>query len=319
MNNDILQRYIEGNSTQQEKEKIAEWLDTDSKNMEEFLLLRNLYDASVWSGRKYPSLLKDKEHFEESGRYYRKKISIAKEILKIAAIFLIAFGCYHIFISPETNVTNTIQQTVHAPEGQRAEIMLADGTKVWLNAKSSLNFPNQFNGGERIVELDGEAYFDVTHDEEKKFIVKTCQYDIKVHGTKFNVNAYKGSGRFETSLIEGSVEVVSNETEQSVMLLPNNKVYADNDKLVLKNIENQDQFLWKEGILFVDNKKVEELLKDLELYYDVEIEVRNKNLLSHQYTGKFWIKDGVEHVLRVLQFRHNFKYKKDNLNKIVIY
>lgn len=322
MNHDILQRYIEGDSSQQEKEDVARWLDADEKHMQEFLLLRNMYDASLWSKTNVSYKLRKEELSEEDKRYTSKRVKrvkIAREFLKIAAIFLIALGCYHLFISPRLNVTNNMAlQTVYAPEGQRAEIVLSDGTKVWLNAKSSLTFPNQFSEDERAVELNGEAYFDVTHDDIKKFIVKTNIYQVRVHGTEFNINAYNNEN-FETALIKGSVEVISNTTNESIMLSPNEKVYAENNKLKLTNIENQDQFLWKKGILYFDNQNVVELFKKLELYYDVNIEVRNKDILKHRYTGKFWTKDGVEHVLKVLQLRHNFKYTKDDMNNIIIY
>lgn len=317
MNNDILQRYIEGNATQEEKEAIARWLDADERNMQEFLLLRNVYDTTIWH-KEGKSKLTLSKHFAENGRSNRR-VKLIKEFAKVAAVFLIALGSYHLFVFPQLKIENAVEQMVYAPEGQRAEVTLADGTKVWLNAKSSLVFPNQFEGEERIVELEGEAYFDVTHDEEKKFIVKTDQYDIKVYGTEFNVNAYRESEQFETALLKGSVEIISNTTEERVMLSPNNRVYKDNGKLVSDAIKNQDQFLWREGVLFFDNKKVGDLLKDLELYYGVEIEVKKPELLSHQYTGKFWTKDGVEHVLRVLQLRHRFKYSKDGMNKITIY
>lgn len=321
MNNDILQRYIKGDSSQQEKEDVAKWLDADEKNMQEFLLLRNVYDASLWSKENHFFEIKDKEQSNEKNCYNKKRIKIVQEFVKIAAIFLLALGCYHLFLSPKLRITNSgiALQTVYAPEGQRAEVILSDGTKVWLNAKSSLTFPDQFSETDRIVELNGEAYFDVTHDETKKFIVKTEAYQVKVHGTEFNVNSYNNSNNFETALIKGSVEVVANSTNESIMLSPNSKVHTENNKLVLTRIETQDQFLWKKGILYLENQDINEIFKKLQLYYDVKIDVKNKSILSYRYTGKFWINDGVEHVLKVLQLRHNFKYSKDNMNNITIY
>lgn len=323
MDHEILQRYIEGNSTQQEKEDVARWLDVDEKHMQEFLLLRNVYDVSLWRGKDTFAKIEE-EHSDENGNSNNKRrIKLVREFLKIAAVFLLALGCYHLFLSPGMQIqnTNVALQTVYAPEGQRAEVVLSDGTKVWLNAKSSITFPNDFSGAERLVKLDGEAYFDVTHDDLKKFVVKTDEYQVKVHGTEFNVNAYSNSSVFETALIAGSVEVVSNATAESIMLSPNKKVYAENNKLVLTDLESQDQFLWKKGILFFENQDVKDIFEKLELYYDVKIEVRNREILSnkYQYTGKFWSKDGIEHVLKVLQLRHNFKYTKDEMNNITIY
>lgn len=316
MNHDILQQYIEGQLNQQEKEEVAKWLDADDKHMQEFMLLRSVYDATLWSKHSFADELSK----ENEKSYNKKRIKIFYEFLKIAAVFLLALGCYHLFLytKPYDNSIITLQ-TVYAPEGQRAEVVLSDGTKVWLNAKSSITFPNQFANNDRIVELNGEAYFDVTHDDMKKFVVETEKYQIMVHGTEFNVIAYDNSNEFETALIKGSVEVVSNSTKESVMLSPDSMVYEDNNRLLLANIESQDQFLWKKGILYFENQDVSDLFRKLELYYDVKIEVKNKQILTHKYTGKFWTKDGVEHVLRVLQLRHNFKYTKDDMNNITIH
>lgn len=316
MDHDILQQYIEGSLNQQEKEDVAKWLDADEKHMQEFLLLRGLYDATLWNKQDGFA----DEQSNEKKPYKKRSPKIVYEFLKIAAVFLLALGCYHLFIYTKSHDNSNIAlQTVYAPEGQRAEVVLSDGTKVWLNAKSSITFPNQFTNNDRIVELNGEAYFDVTHDDAKKFVVKTEKYQVMVHGTEFNVHAYGNSEEFETALIKGSVEVVSNSTKESIMLSPNSRVYEDNNRLVLTDIESQDQFLWKKGILYFENQDVNDLFKKLELYYDVKIEVKNKEILTHQYTGKFWTKDGVEHVLKVLQLRHNFKYTKDDMNNITIY
>ncbi|MDR1091256.1 MAG: FecR family protein [Prevotella sp.] len=319
MDHNILQRHIQGNSSRQEKEDIAKWLDADEKNMEELLLLRGIYDTALWS--KDVSFSKLSLENKGNSNNKIKRLKIVRELLKVAAIFAITLGCYHLFLSSEPHITapHIALQTVYAPEGQRTEIVLSDGTRVWLNAKSSLTFSNEFTGNERTVELDGEAYFDVMHDDEKKFIVKTKEYQVMVHGTEFNVNAYSTSGEFETALINGSVEVLSNSTNERIMLSPNEKVYEKNGKLILNNIETQDQFLWKKGILYFEKQDVKGLFGKLELYYDVKIDVRNKEILKHQYTGKFWTKDGVEHVLKVLQLRHNFKYTKDDMNNITIY
>lgn len=323
MDHNILQKYIEGNATQQEKEDIAKWLDADEKHMQEFLSLRYIYDATLWHDENSISL---NEEYTQTLSHTSKRRKLVRELLKVAAVFVLGLGCYHLFLSSEFgSSSNVALQSVYSPEGQRTEVILSDGTKVWLNAKSSLTFPDKFADNSRTVKLDGEAYFDVSHDAEKKFIVSTDLYDIKVHGTEFNVRAYSNNKDFETALIEGSIELLSTETDESMMLVPNNRVYLENNELVVTELGSMDQFLWKKGILYFENMKVKDLFEKLELYYDVKIVVENQEVLQHQYTGKFWTKDGIDHLLKVLQLRHNFKYKKsntsakDNVNTIIIY
>lgn len=310
MNKEILQQYIEGKLDRQQKEEVAEWLDKDEGNMQEYLLLRGIYDATLWS-----------EPGRQSAFGHGKQIRLLREFLKIAAIFIVAFGCsYYLISRPEKSLEPEVNmQTVYVPEGQRAEVMLADGSKVWLNAKTSLSFPDRFEGEERCVTLDGEGYFEVTKDATKHFIVSSGNYRVKVLGTEFNVKAYSQNNYFETALLKGSVEVASNYTNEKIMLTPNTYVYTREGKLIQAALQNTDQFLWKEGIIAFEGESVRNIFSKLELYYDVKIHVQNTRILNFPYTGKFRTKDGVEHALKVLQLRHQFTYTKDNdTNTIVI-
>ncbi len=310
MDKEILQQYIEGKLDQQQKEEVARWLDADEKNMEEFRVLRGIYDAILWN-----------EPEQKSFQLPAKRFRLFQEFLKIAAIFILAFGSFY-FLVPrnETIIEPEIEmQTVYVPEGQRAEIFLADGTKVWLNAKTSLSFPNRFTGGERRVELDGEAYFDVEKDTSRQFIVSCKDYRVKVLGTEFNIKAYRQNDYFETALMRGSVEVESALNHEKVLLTPKRYVYTKEGKLMLADLKSIDQFLWREGIIAFENENVKSIFSKLELYYDVKIEVENTRILNYPYTGKFRTKDGVEHVLKVLQLRHKFTYTRDSAaNTIVI-
>jgi ferric-dicitrate binding protein FerR (iron transport regulator) len=305
-------RYIEGNSTQDEKDAIAGWLDSDEKNRTEFTALRKLYDLT---------LANMEDRLPEIPQIKPKKKGMAYELLKIAAIFILAFGCYYLLEKatgqPEDEV---VMHTFHVPAGQRAELTLADGTNVWLNAKTTLTFPGHFTKSEREVQLDGEAYFTVKPDPANTFTVNTRQYVIKVLGTEFDVSAYSTSETFETSLIKGTVEISSLRTNESVTLSPNNKVCIENGKLVQTPIRHFSHFLWKDGMISFENERMESIIDKLRLYYDVNIRIENDKILNLRYTGKFWTKDGVEHVIRVLRIHAKFQYTKDNeQNLIMIY
>ena len=109
----------------------------------------------------------------------------------------------------QTEQTPIALQTITVPAGQRINITLADGTNVWLNARTTIQYPITFNEKERLVKLDGEAYFDVTKDKSKPFIVQTNNYNVEVLGTKFDVDSYSETEIFETTLMEGSVRISS--------------------------------------------------------------------------------------------------------------
>lgn len=310
MNQEILHRYIAGEATQEEKEDVARWLDADQKNMKEFLAQRKLYDISIWQEENSPTIKNTK-------RWTLRNISI--EFSKVAAIFILALSILYPFMLNKNITTPANMQTIFVPPGQRAELTLTDGTKVWLNAKTTFTFPDKFTANSRDVILDGEGYFNVTKDTDKPFTVKTEKYVIKVLGTEFNVTAYTGSPVFETSLLKGAVEVSSSTTNTRIKLEPNTRTYMENGTLKKGIIEHDSYFLWKEGLLCFYDEPVGNMIEKLELYYDVRIDVQNKKLLKNRYSGKFRSKDGVEHVLKVLQLSNKFTYTKDNdLNLIVI-
>lgn len=310
MNQEILHKYIAGEATQDEKEDVARWLDADQKNMKEFLAQRKLHDISIWQEENSPSIKNTK-------RWTLRNIII--EFSKVAAIFILALSILYPFMLNKNITTPANMQTIFVPPGQRAELTLTDGTKVWLNAKTTFTFPDKFTANSRDVILDGEGYFNVTKDTDKPFTVKTEKYNIKVLGTEFNVTAYTGSQIFETSLLKGAVEVSSSTTNTRIKLEPNTRTYMENGTLKKGIIEHDSYFLWKEGLLCFYDEPVGKMIEKLELYYDVRIDVQNKELLKNRYSGKFRSKDGVEHVLKVLQLSNKFTYTKDNdLNLIII-
>lgn len=237
----------------------------------------------------------------------------------IAASILLLIGLSFYIGMQQGQRPDMRELIVQVPAGQRVELVLTDGTKVWLNAKTVLKFPNNFTGNSREVILDGEGYFDVTKDSNKPFIVKTEKYNVKVLGTEFNVTAYSGSSVFETDLLQGAVSIFSPGSDKSIQLEPNTRTYLKDGELVKDKIIHKNYFLWKDGLMSLHKESIESIIGKLQLYYDIKIIVENKKLLNRQYSGKFRLKDGVEHVLRVLQLSNDFTYEKnDELNQIII-
>lgn len=306
---ELLQRYIKGEISAEERLKVAAWLEENPENMREFLALRKLYDISLWQAKanKPRSIIKT--------QYSIRKITV--EILKIAAILLIGFWGSKQLLTRQSDKTH--MQTIHVPAGQRAEITLADGTHVWLNSRSTLRFPDQFGTDTRNVELDGEGYFSVQHNEDSPFIVQTQTHAIQVLGTEFNVKAYPNTSLFEAALLKGSVRISSPDLKNGLLLKPNEMVSIENRMIRKSIINNNDYFKWKEGLFCFEDESIQDLIKKLELYYDTTIEIQRPALLKYHYSGKFRIQDGIEHVLRVLQLKHKFTYiKEDDKNLIII-
>lgn len=315
MNQELLIRYIVGDATTEEKSSMAEWLDSDPEHMREFLAFRKLYDITLWNEDSTDVQIKNQTRSKTTFRLR----NIVVEALKVAAIFTVVFLGVRYLLPSSVTDEPVAMQTIHVPAGQRAELTLTDGTKVWLNAKTTFIFPNHFSASSRNVSLDGEGYFNVSSNKEKPFIVKTDKYDVKVWGTQLNVMAYSGSAIFETSLLEGSVELLKPGTEKGLMLRPNERIFLENDRLVMAPIINFNHFLWKDGLISFDDESFPEMARKLELYFDLKIVIKNNKILNNRYTGKFRTKDGVEHILKVLQLSNKFRFNIDEkLNIITI-
>ena len=307
MNTELLIKYIEGDATDSEKVSITNWLDADPENMKEYLTLRKLHDITIW--QTSPTAKSEQE--TTSKDYRRSRKTIFSEVMKYAAILVVAIIVSR-YVFPELKSTDKVaMQSLYVPAGQRAEIKLEDGTKVWLNANTTLTFPNQFSGKTREISINGEGYFEVVTNKLKPFIVKTDKYNIKVWGTKFNVMAYSGNEKFETALFEGSVEVLKSGGSKGALIQPDQRIFQEKGELAIAPITDLNHQLWKEGIISFQDESFPELVNKLQLYFDMKIEVKNDKILTYQCTGKFRTKDGVEHILKVLQLRNKFDYTID--------
>lgn len=312
MDERLLYKYIAGDALPEEKERVVRWMKESEEHRELLMQLHLIYDATIWN----EAIGKEEQE--------RKKKPVVKYIwrsLQVAAMLAMAVFILHKEYNEYHSVHSPEMQTLIVPEGQRACMALADGTKVWLNSNSTLRYSaSGFNTKERKVELNGEAYFEVATDKAHPFIVQTEKYDIRVLGTTFNVNAYRNSDLFETSLVEGKVTVYRPNTQTSVMLQPNEMLTEENGKLYKSAIPSGNRFLWREGIYTFNDETLESIFKRLSVYYEVTIICRNKQISSRKCTGKFRQKEGIEQVMRVLQKYVNFHYKYDKeKNQIVIY
>jgi ferric-dicitrate binding protein FerR (iron transport regulator) len=302
MNKDLLFKFFEGKSSLDEEKKIREWMEESNSNFNCFMKTRREYDIQILSGSNVIASNK------------KKLIPLQWIVGAAATIIILIIGGIYLF-----NIENNIEQynTIIVPAGQRINLILSDNTNLWLNANTEFRYPTEFSKKNRTVYLDGEAYFEVSKDENKPFIVKTSKGDVHVTGTSFNVEAYSKFDNFVTSLFEGGVDIYIKDNK-SVTLFPNELGILENNQFLIKNITDNDHYLWKDGLISFRNKGIEEILISLEKYFDIEIQINTSNLPQHTYTGKIRHSDGVEYALRILQRSINFKYSRDELGIIYI-
>ncbi len=300
MNQATLHKYFQGIATDTEEKLILDWVDESDDNKKAFQKERLLYDIALF----HSAPKKEEKTIKGS----KRSLSIVKWTARIAASVIVLLGFW--VLARENQYMREAQaQTITVPAGQRAEVILADGTKVWLNAKSTLTYAANFGKKERNVELDGEAYFEVTKNTGMPFFVHTETNKIGVVGTCFNVNAYKGTKQFEAILVEGIVDIYTSNTGKPLVRLEENDVFSlDGDKVAKKKTDSRDYLRWKEGIYSFDDSPFESFLSKLERYYNVKFVTDNKDIMSYRVTGKYKAQDGVEHILRTIQRDQPFKF-----------
>lgn len=312
MDKDVLYRFFKGHASLDEMRLVKEWAEASNENQSTLRRERKLFNAMILLGysKEMEALMS-----ENKGKNY-----FIKEFLKIASILIITVGITSVLFSigQDKDYANMAMQTITVPPGQRVNVGLPDGSNVWLNAGTKMQYPVSFIKGKREVILDGEAYFEVNHNAKSPFIVHTSKLDIEVLGTKFNVEAYSERGKMETSLMEGKVKVKSSESDKElVTLLPNYKATLESGKLVVSKIDDYNVYRWKEGLYCFKNKTFVEIMQDMERYYDLRIQLERQNIAEVVLTGKFRISDGLDYALRVLQRDVNFTFQRDKNNDVI--
>ena len=210
MNQDLLHKYFKGETSVDEEKRILNWVDESEENRKTLQKERMLFDIAL---------------FTDSKRKMREKAGAGARIIpmlrwsaRIAAAVIVAVSCG--LLINEYRYDKLAQlQTVTVPAGQRAQITLADGTKVWLNSESTLSYRSDFGRRDRDVELDGEAYFEVSKNTNKPFLVIAEDVQVKVYGTTFNINTLL-ENQIQTTLVKGSVGIQVQDSSQEYILKP---------------------------------------------------------------------------------------------------
>ena len=323
----LLERFLKGETTHDEERILVDWFKSDVSRDE----LRN-YIQRKWeiaSNSSIPTDLKERMFRKIQSRI--ESVAVEKKdvgrfslrnIMRYAAIGLLVICAGlggHLLTRYSRSVGVEKDYLVFAAKGQKASVVLPDGSKVWLNSDSEIKYTNLYGDGERIISLDGEAYFEVTHNEDKPFVVQTNKCNVEVLGTKFNVEAYSDSEDFCTSLMEGSVRVSDKgNPSETLVLAPNQQVSLINGHLQSKSIADFDPFRWKEGLICFKDMNFKELMSRFEKCYGIHVIIENPKLTDYICSGKFRISDGIDKALHILQKDAKYTFER-NKDESVIY
>lgn len=314
-------RYFQGELDTAERCRLLRQVEASEKLKKQFMEYKNLHVLIALSGQPGDTAA-NKQNYKRFVRLIRMR-KMRSAVLHVAAyaaaVALLVGFTYGVtlryFVSRQAMAE--ARTTLYVPAGQRIELTLSDGTEVWLNSQTRFTYPALFAGKERRVSLEGEAFFEVAENPEQPFIVSSQGVEMKVLGTKFNVYSYPGKEAIRTSLLEGGLKVYFPHAEsEGIILKPDEQVSIKGTRMQVGSLPHADYFLWREGIYSFVNEPLIDILKKLELYYDVKIVVKDSSIYNWEYTGKFRQRDGIDQILQMIQRIHKFEINKDEENNI---
>lgn len=321
--NDELEKYFAGTMSTTEKTEFLNKLQKAPEAKKEFARMK-----AVWAISGLTSQEGDQEKTILGIAKFDKRLkqrSVHRfriEIIKYAAIVVLLISTTWYITNWYTQNEQREQYTeIDVPKGQRVNMTLSDGTSVWLSPQSKIKIPNEFNRKNRMVELNGEGYFEVTKNAKKPFIVKTQRFNIEVLGTRFNVFAYAAKkSKFETCLVEGRVMVYNKKNKnEKVYLNPHEKVSLVNNRMVVSNSNFNNEEYLKSGIFSFRSKPFGEILNYLTLWYNVQFNFTGNVKLDERISGKIRQSEDVDNILTALQVVYHFNFKKTDDEHYEIY
>ena len=309
MNNKDIIALVEGRLSDERKAEVVKWLLKNPKQQQRYHVLK---------ARHVAKMLKENEHGESS-----RPSTYAKwfQYVGYAACLVLMFALAYTLTSPEEQlVVETSNITMTTSIGENKTLTPSDGTQVTLNANTTISYPETFSGDSREVSLNGEAFFDVTHNPDRPFMVATGNgMKIQVLGTVFNVKSYPEDLNVETTLVSGKVKVMEEHKKKTVVLTPSQRAtyVKDADKLIVDNVETKNLTAWREGKLIYDETPIRQVIGDLKRKYKVDISVESPGIMDYKYTGEFDNLD-IEHILDLFEVSSPILYKMNN-NQITLY
>ncbi len=309
MKQEILYRFLLGEATPQEERQIEEWLrENPTEHRKELDMVRFIFEGVELYGDDI------REELNLGRRVFLPWKKIGRYAMRAAAVAVIAVASGYIAQRYTFDSISSQTNTLKVPRGHRMEIALSDGSNIWLSSGSTLEYPVVFRKNLREIRLSGEALFDVNHKADHPFVVRTFATDIKVLGTRFNVDADEHHRRFTAILLEGSINVTNriNPEQAAIIMKPNDIVKLSHDRLQVGELQNSDAMCWTEGLVNISGLNFYELMTKFEQVFDVNIVIERKTLPNmDKIAGKIRVSDGIENALRILQHTADFSFEKD--------
>lgn len=296
---ELLDRFMRGMTSPEEEKELLEWFRCPHSRDEIVEHYRHFWAkasgqelSAETQGRMFHQIKTRMKALEEAGgkaeeRTLPRKKNAPRWLSYAAAVLLcVGLGTGSNLLMRHISRPAPKDYIVSADKGQRASLTLPDGTKVWLNSHSKLSYNTEYGTEERIVNLSGEAYFEVAKDKEHRFVVKTGEMEVEALGTTFNVKAYNEDSDFVATLFEGSIRAGT--MDSSIVLTPNQHVSLDrrNKSLTVGLSENASYAkMWRNNELAFESEKLENIAVFLNRMYNVQVVFKSEKIKRYRFSG----------------------------------
>lgn len=316
LSEDIINKYLTGQCSEEELVEVNAWMKESEENARQLFRMEEIYHLGKFNqyADRQQMARAEKQFYKKLDEEKRKQNKILrmhrwmKYAAMIAVILVIGGGSgYWLY----QNGNNQHMMVAVANEGIVKEIILPDGTKVWLNNSATLKYPREFSEKARNVYLDGEAYFEVTKNRHKPFTVQSDAMRVRVLGTTFNFKCDKNYQIAEVTLIEGEIEVKGNKEEGQIILAPGQRaeLNKNNGRLTVKQVDAKMDAVWHDNLIPFQKADIFTISKALERFYDIKIILSPDMRADKTYSGVLKKKSTIESVLKSLQNSISIDYK----------
>lgn len=309
----LFQKILNNTASEAEKVDFFRTIENDPEKREEYLHYKNLAVLSNLNPEQYA-----KKKNENFSRFWnevqpRRIQKMQTFWMRYAAIFILAsvFGYFANYILNQNNPQATEQHLVYSSEkGSISIIHLEDGSAIWLSSGTRLILDKN-KEGEMTANLNGEAYFDLIPNPDRKFMVDLGHFKVKDIGTSFNIRAYKDETQISTSLVEGKIEMINNSDKSFLSVMPGEFVSYDktNNKISVTRQDPSITTAWKEGKFVFIDKSLTEICRELENWYNIEIQIEDQKLANTRYTSVVKRSTTVQMVLKILAVTDQINYE----------
>lgn len=313
---EIISKYLNHAASEDELVLLERWMDESEENREMVLKLKNEFVLSTLMD-KFDGVVGVVE--EKDSEVMKRKLNLFRPFFKYAAI-VVGVGLFTFSALKYLEHTKMpVYQFLTVEEGERAKIVLSDGSEIWLNSNTKISYPDNFNRTNRDVKLSGEAYFKVAKNQDLPFIINTQNIEVEVVGTEFNVRSYDDDNTIDVQVVEGKVRVMPDTGDDDSHMLTANEMLTFNkatssfsEQTFDSDVEN-----WREGKYMFRNRTLKEIIRQLERIYAVDFIVKDKALLDEVYYGEINMKDSISNIMDIISINDRFSYEINNKQIII--